>query len=74
MFANFYRKIDEYGEANIPAYRRLSVYYYVDGKKKGQPKRKSIVESLVLEENCSFEIFVKVIPLSFITSNHESIY
>ena len=59
LFANLYRRVDEFMIQRLDCYQKLSLQHSVPGKGK-KKKSKSIVQTLLEEENCDFEMFVKV--------------
>jgi hypothetical protein len=58
LFSNFYSRVDGYMSTKVDNYNKLSLYHQVPGKHK-KWKKKSLVETLLIEENMNFEIFVK---------------
>lgn len=58
MFTNLYRRVDDFMSGKLTSYHKLSVTHSVPGKGK-RNKKQSIFKTLLEEENCDFEVFVK---------------
>jgi len=58
LFTNLYRRVDDYMSPKLSSYHKLSMHHTVPGKGK-KKKKKSIVKTLLEEENLNFEMFVK---------------
>jgi len=64
LFTNLFRRVDTIMSAKLDCYHKLSLYHTVPGKGK-RSKKQSIVRTLLEEENCNFEMFVKSIQRKF---------